>query len=458
MKQVLAIARLTFWEGIRMRIVLVFLIVLGFVVLRLPFALRGDETLAGRLQTFLSYSLTALGVFMSLATIFFSCATLSEEIRTRTLHMVVTKPISRFQILLGKWIGVNGLNLLICVMSGSVIYGLAYYVKSQPELFSRDRVKIDEVVWTSRLAAPPTSPDFNAQAEKQITEREQAGEAFLRGRRVEVESLERELREAWRQVEPGTTAIYRFADLPPPATEQERFQVRFRLRALPFAEFAPVTWGIVDAHTGELLDFLPTRERPEEIHQFLVRAENWVKDGKSALAVNAPFDERYPLTLYFEGDESLQILYRVGSFEVNFTKVMLLILFRLAFLSALGVFFGTFVSFPVACFCVLSVFLFCLGTPFWLESIGANMGLVDPNVDPYGALGPFVRALLVPVLKIALPNFIRYDGISALIDGYYIDWRLLGAGALHTLGYGVALLLLPGWLIFRSREVAEVVV
>lgn len=458
MKQVLAIARLTFWEGIRMRVVLVFLIVLGFVVLRLPFALKGDETLAGRLQTFLSYSLGALGIFMSLATIFFSCATLSEEIRSRTLHMVVTKPVSRFQILIGKWIGVNGLNLLICALSGGVIYGLAYYVKSQPELFARDRVKINEVVWTARLAVSPTEPDFKAEAEKQITEREQAGEQFVRGHKAEVESLEHEMRESWRQVPPGLSRVYTFSDLPPPADEQERYQVRFKLRALPYTEFAPVLWGIVNAKTGELLDSMPTKERPEEVHQFLVRAKGWVTDGEAALAVHAPYDERRPLTLYFEGDKSLQILYRVGGFEMNFLKAMLLILFRLAFLSALGVFFGTFVSFPVACFCVLSVFLFCLGTPFWLESIGANL---PPNVaaaDPYGSWGPAIRLLLVPVLKFALPNFIRYDGVSTLIDGYYIDWKLLGQAALHTLGYGAALLLLPGWIIFRGREVAETIV
>ena len=49
MKPILAIGRLAFWEGIRMRIVLVFIVVLIFVVLRLPFALRGDETLALKL-------------------------------------------------------------------------------------------------------------------------------------------------------------------------------------------------------------------------------------------------------------------------------------------------------------------------------------------------------------------------------------------------------------------------
>ncbi len=52
--RVAAIARLTFWEGVRMRIVLVFVLVLVFILLRLPFSLKGDETLAGRLQTFIS--------------------------------------------------------------------------------------------------------------------------------------------------------------------------------------------------------------------------------------------------------------------------------------------------------------------------------------------------------------------------------------------------------------------
>jgi hypothetical protein len=113
-------AKLTFAEGVRMRIVLIFLVVLVILVLRMPFALRGDETLAGRLQNFLAYSIGTLGVLLSLATVFFSCATLTSEFKQCSLHLVVTKPVSRFQILLGKWLGVNLLNLLIvglCVAS-----------------------------------------------------------------------------------------------------------------------------------------------------------------------------------------------------------------------------------------------------------------------------------------------------------------------------------------------------
>lgn len=461
MKQALAVAKLTFREGIRMRIVLVFLIVLGFVMLRLPFALKGDETLAGRLQTFLSYSLTALSFFMSLATVFLSSATLSQEFRTRTLHLVVTKPVTRFQILVGKWLGVNALALLICTLSGLAIYGFACFIKDRPALFPRDRTKIEQVVWTARLAASPTPPDFRSAAERVVDERQKEQQTeFVRGREAEVKSVERALREAWRQIPPGDSRVYKFEGLAPPVGMEARYQVRFKIRALPMAEFVQVVWGIVDSETGALLDSMTTKERPAEVHQFLVRAKGWVHDGQATLAVMNPAQGQYAPTIYFEGSDSLQILYRVGSFEWNYVKALLLILFRLSFLAALGVFFSTFVSFPVACFCVLSVLLFCMGTPYWLEAIGANLGqtgVIAPGTDPYGAWGPFIRAILVPLLKVVFPNFVAYDGVGELIEGYVVDGGLLLRAGLHTIVYGAVLLLIPGLLIFRMREVAETV-
>ena len=46
-----------------------FVIVLVFMLLRLPFTVRGDETVAGQLQTFLSYSLGAVGTLLGLASV-----------------------------------------------------------------------------------------------------------------------------------------------------------------------------------------------------------------------------------------------------------------------------------------------------------------------------------------------------------------------------------------------------
>lgn len=458
MKRILAIARLTFWEGIRMRIVLVFVVVLIFVVLRLPFALRGDETLSGRLQTFLAYSLSALGVFLSLATVFLSCATLTKDIEQRSLHLVVTKPVSRFQILAGKWVGINVLNLLLIILSGLVIYGFAVFIKTRPEQFMRDRLKLDDVVWTARAAALPTEPDFQAEARRYVDEMASQGREFTQGKDEAIRQRTQEMREDWKRVPPRMSRVYAFEGLAPPQSGETVYQVRFKAQSIPVGvnELLRIGWAILDPETGAPLAVRETDERSSVRHQFLVTT-GVVKNGRAAIMVaNPPANKRE--TIYFEGDDGLEILYKVGSFEGNFVRSLLLILFRLAFLSAVGLFFSTFVSFPVACFCVLTILMFCVGMPWWLEAVGAEMKTVDPRVDPYGRFGPAVRVVLVPVLTALLPDFVTYDGVGQLIDGYAIRAGLLLRSAAHTLIYGVLLLALPGWLIFRRREIAETIV
>ena len=147
MRNVLAIARLTFREGVRMRIVLVFVILLAFIMLWLPFTVRGDQTVTGQLQTFLSYSLGAVGLLLGLATVFLSCSTLTAEFRSMTLHLVLTKPVSRFEVLAGKWLGINALMLLLLGLSGATIYGFAVLIKNRPANFERDKLNVRDVVW-----------------------------------------------------------------------------------------------------------------------------------------------------------------------------------------------------------------------------------------------------------------------------------------------------------------------
>lgn len=461
-RRVLAIARLTFQEGIRMRIVLVFLLILVILVLRMPFALSGDDTLTGRLQNFLAYSIGALGVLMSLATIFFSCATLSTELRERSLHLLVTKPVSRFEILLGKWVGVNLLNVLIVVLCGGAIYGLAYYIQARPEHFEQDRVKLRDTVWTARAGVAPIVP------KKELAElaEEATREAVRTGRIPESQRAEfiqtqfTELLARWYSVGPGESRLYRFEGLAAPDSGTV-FQVRYKIRAQPLTvdEMVTVAFAFCDPDTHAPLE-QPTllTERSNATHQFLARAGPAIKNGTVELLVMNPmlYLEGKHVALVFEGNDSLQVFYRVGGFEWNFVRALLLILLRLALLSALGVFFSVFVSFPVACLCTASFYLVCLGLPFWLESMGAFDPDMPANIDPYGRFGPVVRKIFVPVISAVFPDFTKFDGAGPLVDGQYIRNSVLLLGGLRTLVYGAVLLLLPGYLIFRVREVAEV--
>ncbi|MCC6361352.1 MAG: ABC transporter permease subunit [Phycisphaerales bacterium] len=465
MKRIWPIAKMTFKEGLRMRVFLVVLLVLGFAVMRLPFALKGDETLAGRLQTFLSYSLGALGLFMGFATVFMACATLTGEIRTKSIHLVLTKPVNRFELLAGKWIGVNLLNILIVLISGAVIYGFAVFIMTRPEKFVRDRINIRDVIWTAREAARPVLPDFRAAATAYVDDQLSKNSNYTQNRDLAIVLREKEMLEQFRLIGPQRIAAFNFENLTPPEREDTAMQVRYKARGVPIPkdEIVVIDWGILDQATGAALFPLQrTEERMTELHQFLLRQSNVAKDGKATLLVGNPTFPDAPnrYVLAFEGDDALELLYKVGSFEVNFAKSLMLILFRLGFLSAIGLFFGTFTSFPVACFCTLSIYLFCIGIPWWMESIGANLpdNQAGAKVDPYGSGGRLVRMVLVPILTFVLPDFFKYDGVDKLIDGYYISWELIASGAAHTIIYGLVLLALPGWLIFRSREIAGVTV
>jgi hypothetical protein len=462
MRRALAIAWLTFSEGVRMRIVLVFLVVLVFLMLRMPFTLRGDETLTGRLQNFLAYSLGALSLLLGLATVFFSCATLTGEIKECSLQLVVTKPVSRFQILVGKWLGVNLLNVLMVVLCGGTIFGFAHFIRSRPEQFERDRLQMRDVIWTARVAAVPTVPadDIAKAAAKYVEERIGTGEVAQANRGTAITRRIAELKNRWRTIENGDARLYEFKNLPPPERGDTVIQIRYKARGVPVPplEQLPIGWVICDPQTRAPLAQRETHDHTDDTHQFLLRAGAAVRDGQLDLLVYNPYNPAGGPAIYFDGDRGLQVLYKVGGFEANYLKGLAIILLQLALLSGIGLFFSTFVSFPVACLCTYAFYLICAVMPFLLESMGVGQPYVAARYDPYGALGPAVRTVLVPFIETVFPDFSRYSGTRFLVDGEYIPNALLAACLVRTLLYGGMLLLLPGWLIFRRREIAEVIV
>jgi hypothetical protein len=461
MKNVLAIARLTFREGMRMRIVLVFVVVLAFIMLWLPFTVRGDETVTGQLQTFLSYSLGAVGLLLGLAAVFLSCSTLTAEFRSMTLHLVLSKPVSRVEVLAGKWLGINALLLLLLGLSGATIYGFAVLIKNRPTAFERDRLNVRDVVWQARVAASPKPPPELAKEARDWVESElRQGHDFARGKEFAVAQRVKELETEWRRIPPAHYQFYDFAGLIAPRDPQAVVQVRFRVnpRPMPLDEMASIDFGFADPQThAPIGEMHRTRERANTWHQFLARG-GFIKDGRATLVVANPLPPTSSIAVTFDQSPWLEILYNIGTFEESYLKVLLLLAGRLAILSAVGLFFSVFVSFPVACFCVLTFYVICLGMPFWLEAVGANLELPIASVDPYGRFGPAVRLLLVPLMKFAFPNFAEYSGTDRLIAGEYIPTMLVAKAMVHTALYGAALLFVPGWAVFQRREIADVAV
>ncbi len=124
------IARLTFREAARRWVVwvalalgLLFLVIygIGFNEIEKDLSRQGSLVSAEMHNFFLMAGLYVVNFLTSLMTVLTSVDTLSGEISSGTIHTVVSKPVPRWQIVLGKWLGFTAmLSLYLLLMAGGV--------------------------------------------------------------------------------------------------------------------------------------------------------------------------------------------------------------------------------------------------------------------------------------------------------------------------------------------------
>lgn len=137
----LIIARLTFREAARRKILLAALL-LGLVYLAIygvGFYFVNQETMRSQvgpgllelnqIRNFLFmaglYVVNFLTVMMAVLT---SVDTLSGEIASGTIHTLVSKPLQRWEIVLGKWLGFTGMMTLYLLLMGGGTITLVYLI------------------------------------------------------------------------------------------------------------------------------------------------------------------------------------------------------------------------------------------------------------------------------------------------------------------------------------------
>ncbi len=122
MRGIVAVAVNTIRQALRLKIAVVFIILLAVLLPVMGLTATGDGTVKGRLQTFISYGLSLAGLLLCLLTIIVSVHSVTSDISGRQIYTVVTKPIRRFQILTGKLLGVIVLDLVLLILFTTVIY------------------------------------------------------------------------------------------------------------------------------------------------------------------------------------------------------------------------------------------------------------------------------------------------------------------------------------------------
>jgi hypothetical protein len=189
MSRIFAMAQLTWKAAFRFRLFWVLTILLLGCVVVLPLLIKHDGTARGFTQVLLTYTLMTITALLGFSTLWLACGTLARDIEECQMQVVAVKPIARWQIWLGKWLGITFLNFtLLAVAAGSLYVLLQWRARQLPleqqqilrnEIFvARAGMKEPvpntdsyvEQVFQDRLRQTPVPPEEQAQVRNSIRE------------------------------------------------------------------------------------------------------------------------------------------------------------------------------------------------------------------------------------------------------------------------------------------------
>jgi len=474
---IIAIARHVLDEAVRMRVSAIFVVLIIFAMASLPGLLDDTQPLRYRVQSFLQYATGGIFWLIALLIILFSVATVTFDQRDRTIWQTMTKPVSPFSYILGKWLGLAVLSAVLLSVCGAGVFLFTGYLRSQPALGERiafvslgnesiaeDRLILETQVLTARRTVEARgAPVIEEAFEKNVRDKVAAEMARLgelssdpAERRARVQFLDEKIRSDLRK---NVEASYRF--IPPAQAQVYIFEglqdargstlpLIFRFRADSGTNAPDATRVVSFAFRGG--EIVVRKLPPGQFSSFPILP--------SAIDANGTVEVQI-----FNGDvtrdltnaegisfpkEGLQLSFSVGSYRVNFFRVMAVFWVKLAFLSMVGVALGTFLSFPVATLVALTIFFAAEGAGFLTAALDNFW-----TEDAQGKTMYFNTAVAFVAEWIAWA-FRTYSDLrptERLVEGKLLAWSEVAHGTL-VLGIWTVILYVGGVLVFARRELA----
>lgn len=349
--KVLAISKLTLRSAFRYRLVGLLLPLLGALLIGLPYLIKHNGTAQMLTQVVLSYSLNCISILMGLITVWLSCGSLAKEIQENQMQMIAVKPIARWQIWLGKWLGITLLNAAVLFLSGAIVVGVLY--SESQDLSVHQKSLLESKVLVARGGLTEPKPDLSEDIERIFQQRISRDNVAKIDHDYVREKVEEEVWAMNQLVKPNHLRQWKFdfgwrhrrvADQP------LHLRVKFYAAQYDKDEHYPTLWIVGDPNTGmfwrEELDLSPVTYHEIEIPSGLINA-----DG----ILHVECRNYTASSIIFPVDEDLEVLFPEGSFLTNFARGLLVLLLWLALLAACGLSAASILSFPVASFAVFAL-------------------------------------------------------------------------------------------------------
>ncbi len=505
-RPIVGVARTVLDEALRMRIGLIFAMLLVLLLPVLPLLLSGETKLQYRVQNLLTYSLVGVNLILGLMTILLGCWTITREVEKKQIFLTMTKPIGRFEYLAGKWLGVMLVNLLLLAVAGGGIAVFARVMQKGGAQDGLDRTRVDDEILVSRIAIRPDPPadsedlfkehllrlqrehpDTFGEPESPVSAdvaEEVWGQVMAEWHTLHPMNLDA-LRDSVRQGRQLTDeeisqysaqAVPRtfvFSGLQNAADYGDTVQIvlNFKTGATPRRGKVILEMSYDGVRFGTMQPLVPDTPYPLPINVDMIDA-----DGNLTLTFrNRHFDQ--PYNVEFTPGEGMELFYTVGTFEGNLIRSLFISFLCLGLLAMLGLATGTFLGFAVSALLTASVAIIGTMSGYISDSLGnfASLGKRDASgweliSGAFSKLGShlgdgelfesfkMIVRMFGQLVLAFIPAFGKYSHVQMVAEG-----RLLHMGILFDATFWIGIVwtgsaLLAGWLIWRKRELAKITV
>ncbi len=491
---IFGVARTLIDEAIRMKIALVFIIGVALLIAIFPFAIDQEDFLKYRITSFLTWSMMATSLLLSLMTIFLAIATITREQKQKQIYITLTKPLHRGEYLLGKWLGITLLNLLLLSVACAGIYAFTKLLEAQPARDDADRLAVQSQVLVARKAIDPTPPEpaalqsmYNDMLERLRDEDPERygnpGDPQDVVLPVDRADIQQKVMLRWFTIPNRSRMVYRFTGLNDAKNYSQPIQLRFKpkLAGQSFEGYCflglringrPFSQPGITTEAG-LLKLAENNFHVLDINPAVID-ENGTMDVEIS---NPAIGNMQQPALSFNPKDGLEVLYRVGDFEANLIRSFGIIWLRLMFLAMLGLAAGSYLGFPVASLVCLLIYCTAAGNAYIAESLkyyaafpndalplwAKIMWLLDKAMSlisegEYYDLFKMIIKLIGSGFLLVAPSFGDLNATPLVSDGRVVPTEMLiravtWAGLVWT---GLAGFI--GWIIFRGKELARVTV
>jgi len=365
-------------------------------------------------------------------------------------------------------VALNAAILSVCTFA---MVAFLAQMRTRPALDAMDSSAVRNEVLVARVGGFPRyeglPPNELRNAVEEAIRADPNAQADMReGRRSELEiqkTLARAISEQYikgqRSIGPGQEREYRFEGLSKARESGATMSLRYKFYAgesdphevypviFIFGEDAGAVW--VDRQ------FIAAQSNVVTVPASAIRP-----DGVFVLRIaNVRFDPDAPESMQFSPSratiafdpDGLELLYKTGDFDGNLLRAQLVNLLKLSFVAMLAVTLSSFLSFPVACLVVFTVFTAGSVAPYLATSIDEYRIRTDSSVVK--GFEAVVRTIAGGT-EFAVRSFGEARASGPLVEGRLVSWGLvMQTFALLGVAWSGTLLLI-GFFVFRRKELA----